>query len=466
MKRNFFKVATLVLGALTAGFVARNGGLNFHQALSVGIFSASIMGTLFFWEFRLSFAFLGSSLLLLTKAIDLDNFLRLTMLEVVLFLVGMMIVVALLKDSGFFAWIVVRILRVRRLTGPKFTFLVIAISAVLACVVDEVTSIIFMVAAILEICDYYEVDPIPFVIISIMATNVGSAATVLGNPIGILIATQAGLHFEDFILKALPLACVSLAMMTGIMYWLFRRPIREMSRRLSEMQADETLLRLIAVPMDRQLRIGLGIFGAMIVTIAFHHRLEMLMGLERNTVLLIMPLITAGIIMMWKWRKAREYVEHGVEWWTLLFFMLLFAQAGTLKYTGATDIIAAKVLDIAQHNPHLLTGIVLWGSSIGSSLLDNVIVVVTAIPIIKSFFEIGMGSETLWWSLLLGGCLGGNITLIGSTANIVAIGILEKEKHVRIRFSQWIGVGLVVGLSTTAVTWAILTFVPYYAHQH
>ncbi len=465
MKKNFFKMATLLLGALTAGFAARSGGLNFHQALSVGIFSASIMGTLFFWEFRLSFAFLGSSLLLMTKAIDLDSFLRLTTLEVVLFLAGMMIVVALLKDSGFFAWIVARILRVRRLTGKKFTFLIIAISAVLACVVDEVTSIIFMVAAILEICDYYEVDPVPFVIISIMATNIGSAATVLGNPIGILIATKAGLSFEDFILKALPLACVSLAAMTGIMCWFFRRPIREMSRRLNELQADEILLRLIAVPMDRQLRIGMGIFGTMIVAIAFHHRLEVLMGLERNTLLLIMPLITAGIIMMWKSHKARAYVEHGIEWWTLLFFMLLFAQAGTLKHTGATDIIAAKFLEVARHNPALLTGMVLWASSLGSSLLDNVIVVVTSIPVIKSFFEFGVGYETLWWSLLLGGCLGGNITLIGSTANIVAIGILEKEKHVRIRFSQWIRVGLVVGLTTTAITWVILTFVPYYAQR-
>jgi len=462
LRKIFFKMATLVLGALTAGFAARNGGLNFHQALSVGIFSASIMGTLFFWEFRLSFAFLGSSLLLMTKAIDLDNFLRLTTLEVVLFLAGMMIVVELLKDSGFFAWIVARILRVRRLTGRKFTLLIIVLSAVLACVVDEVTSIIFMVAAILEICDYYEVDPVPFVIISIMATNVGSAATVLGNPIGILIATKAGLSFEDFILKALPLAAVCLAAVAGIMSWWFRRPIREMSRRLNELQADEILLRLITVPMDRQLRIGMGIFGLMIVGIALHHRLEILMGLERNTLLLIMPLITAGVIMMWKHHKARAYVEHGIEWWTLLFFMLLFAQAGTLKYTGATDIIAARFLDIARHNPHLLTGIVLWTSSIGSSLLDNVIVVVTAIPVISSFFEFGVGTQTLWWSLLLGGCLGGNITLIGSTANIVAIGILEKEKHVRIRFSQWIGVGLIVGLSTTAIAWALLTTLPYY----
>jgi len=463
MKKNFFKLATLLLGALAAGLAARNGGLNFHQALSVGIFCVSILGTLFFWDFRLSFAFLGSSLLLLTKATDLETFLRQTTLEVVLFLAAMMIVVQLLKDSGFFAWIVARILRVRRLTGHKFTFLIIGISMVLACVVDEVTSIIFMVAAILEICDYYDVEPVPFVIISIVATNIGSAATVLGNPIGIVIATKAGLSFEDFLFKALPLAGISLVAMTGIVCWFFRRPIGQMSRRLRDRQADEILLRLIAVPMDRQLRISMGIFGAMIVAIGFHHRLEVLMGLERNTILLIMPLITAGIIMAWKWRKARAYVEHGIEWWTLLFFMFLFAQAGTLKYTGATDIMAAKFLAVARHNPTLLTGMVLWVSSLSSSILDNVIIVVTFIPVIKSFFDFGMGHQTLWWSLLLGGCLGGNITQIGSTANIVAIGILEKEKNVRIRFGQWIGVGLAVGLATTAITWAVLTFVPYYA---
>ncbi len=462
MKILVLKFTFLILTSVFSGVFGHAAGLTGHQAMSVAIFIASIMGTLFFWEFRLSFAFLGSALLLLTKAIDLDNFLRLTTLEVILFLAGMMIIVSLLKDTGFFAWIVALILRVPRLTGRKFTLLVIFLSAFLACAVDEVTSIIFMVAAILEICDYYEVNAMPFVIISVLATNIGSAATVLGNPIGILIATRAGLSFEDFVYKAMPLAMASLAVMIAVVMVWFRRQIALLGKKIRKFEANDILIRLISIPMERPLKISLVIFGLMMVFIALHRRLEIIMELQQNTILLIMPLITAGIIMMWKWRKAREYVERGIEWWTLLFFMLLFAQAGTLKYTGATDVFAANFINLARHSHSTLLAIVLWSSSLGSSFLDNVIIVVTYSPIIKSFFQAGFGFEALWWALLLGGCLGGNISLIGSTANIVALGILEKDHHVKVRFRDWIGVGFLVGLATTALVWLMLSCLPIY----
>ncbi len=461
-KKAAIKALSLVLISAASGILSYRSGLNSHQALSLGIFMASVMGALFFWEFRLSFAFLGTALLLITKAIDLNNFLRLTTLEVVLFLAGMMIIVSLLKDTGFFAWLVSLILRVPHLTAGKFTFIIMGISALLACAVDEVTSIIFMVAAILEICDYYEVNPVPFVIISVMATNIGSAATVLGNPIGILIATKAGLSFEDFLIKAMPLASASFIVAMVIIFLWFKRDIDKFNTHIKEYGANEILIRLISIPMERQLRISLVIFGITMVFIALHHRMEVALGLVPNTMLLIMPMIAAGGIMIWKWQKAREYVEKGVEWWTLLFFMLLFAQAGTLKFTGATDVFAQRVVEIAKNNQDLLLSLVVWGSSIGSSVLDNVIIVVTFIPIINSFLSLGFGSESFWWALLFGGCLGGNITMIGSTANIVAIGILEKEKRIKVRFRDWIGIGLIVGLSTTVAVWLMLMFLPYY----
>ncbi len=457
MAKIWQKLVLLSLISVLFGLAGHAIGLNFKQALSLGIFTASIMGTLFFWSFRLSFAFLGTGLLLVTRAIDLDNFLRLTMLEVVLFLAGMMIVVSLLKDSGFFAWIVMLILRVPHLTGRKFTLIVIAISALLACLIDEVTSIIFMVAAILEICDYYEVNPSPFVIISVLATNIGSAATVLGNPIGIVIATSAGLSFEDFIVRAMPIAFAALVVTAVIVLLWFRREIDRLDSHIKEMGANDVLLKLINVPMERPLRVGLGIFFGMIGLIALHRRLETLLGLLPNTMLLIMPMLTAGVIMIWKSHKAREYVEKGVEWWTLLFFMLLFAQAGTLRFTGATDVFARHLLGFAQNSPQFLLSVVLWTSCVGSSILDNVIVVVTYAPVIRSFMDLGMDVGNFWWALLFGGCLGGNITLIGSTANIVALGLLEKEGKPSISFRDWIGVGACVGVATTLVVWLFLS---------
>jgi Na+/H+ antiporter NhaD/arsenite permease-like protein len=437
-------------------------GLNYQQALSVSIFLASILGTLFFWEFRLSFAFLGTAVLLASRTIDLESLIRFSSLEIILFLVGMMVIIGLLKEAGFFAWIVSLILRIKNLTAKKFVFSIAVISALLACAIDEVTSIIFIVAAVLEICDYFEVDPVPYIIISVLATNIGSAGTVLGNPIGILIATKSGLTFEDFMLKAFPLAIVCLFVtITLVLFW-YRHSLKILDEKMKETGSNKMLINLITVPADKQTKIALSIFATTILFIAISHRLDILLKLEANTILLIIPLVTAAFIMIWKHDKARNFIEKDVEWWTLLFFLLLFAQAGTLKYTGATDILAKKIVGLTRNNPHFLTGTILWFSAIGSSILDNVVLVAAFIPIIQGFQALNVKLQPLWWALLFGGCLGGNITLVGSTANIVALGILEKERNIRITFFRWFWVGLTVGLTTTVIVWAALLFLPFY----
>jgi len=433
-----------------------------HQALSVGIFSASILGTLFFWDFRLSFAFIGTSLLLMTRTIDLDHVLEFSSLEVILFLVGMMVIIGLLKDSGVFAWIVSLILRIPRLTGIKFVLFIAFFSALLACTVDEVTSIVFMVAAILEICDYFEVNPIPFVVISVLATNIGSAATVLGNPIGILIASKSGLTFEDFISRAFPMALACLFVTVIILLFWYRKQIAFLDDQMKKLGANEILIKLISVPPEKNLKLSLWIFGIMLIFISLHHRMEIAWSLPPNTVLLVVPLVFSGIVMIWKHRKARKYIEKDVEWWTLLFFLLLFVQAGTLKYTGATVFIAQRILSAVGSSMELLSCVILWISAFGSSVLDNVVLVAAFIPVIQGFQLLNVDLKSLWWALLFGGCLGGNITLIGSTANIVAIGILEKDKRVKISFMDWIWVGLTVGLVTTVMVMAALIFLPFY----
>lgn len=456
MKKVFLKLSVQLFFSLSVGILGYRVGLNFQQALSLGVFLFSIFGTLFFWEFRLSFAFLGSSLLLLMHTIDIENFIRFSSLEVILFLVGMMVLIGFLKESGFFAWLVSLILRVKNLTATKFLFLISIISALLACAVDEVTSIIFMVAAILEICDYFEINSVPFVMLSVFATNIGSSGTVLGNPIGILIASKSGLTFEDFMFKAFPLMIFCLLITILIARLWFRKPLRELDNKIREMGANEILIRLISVPPEKNLKIALGIFIFTLFFISLHHRLELILGLPHNTVLLIVPLIFGGLVMIWKWKKARLYIEKEVEWWTLLFFLMLFAQSGTLKYTGATDIFARKIAHIFGSNLNLLISFVLWLSCFGSSILDNVVLVAAFIPIIQGFSSLGFSLKSLWWALLFGGCFGGNITLIGSTANLVALGLLEKERGLKINFFCWLGIGLIIGIITTFLAWFYL----------
>ncbi|MDD2653974.1 MAG: SLC13 family permease, partial [Candidatus Omnitrophica bacterium] len=246
----------LIFISLAAYIIGIHTGLSSHQATSVAIFCVSIMGTLLFWTFRLTFAFLGTSILLITQTIDVDNLIKSSSLEVILFLVGMMVIVGFLKDAGFFAWLVSLILRIRNLTAEKFLILISVISALLACAVDEVTAIIFIIAAILEICDYFEVNPAPFLIISVLATNIGSSGTVLGNPIGIIIATKSGLTFEDFLVKAFPLMLVCLFVTIAILNIWFRKTLIELDHKIKEFGANDMLIKLISVPPERELKIG------------------------------------------------------------------------------------------------------------------------------------------------------------------------------------------------------------------
>ena len=456
------KFILLILISSGLGLFTNHIGLNSQQALAISIFSASILGTLFFWEFRLSFAFLGAAVLLATRTIDLENLIRFSSLEIILFLIGMMVIIGLLKDAGFFAWIVSLIIRTKNLTAKKFVFVISIISMALGCAVDEVTSIIFIVAAVLEICDYFEVDPIPYIIISVLATNIGSAGTVLGNPIGILIATKSGLTFEDFILKAFPLAVLCLLITIFIVLFWYKRSLQQLDRQIKNFGSNEMLIKLVSIPPDRQTKTALSIFALTLLSLAFSHRLDILWGLETNTILLIVPLVAAAFIMIWKHTKAREFIEKDVEWWTLLFFLFLFAQAGTLKYTGATDVLARNLAGVAGNNLSVLISIVIWVSAIGSSILDNVVLVAAFIPVIQSFQSLNLNLQPLWWALLFGGCLGGNITLVGSTANIVALGILEKERNIRISFFRWFWVGLTVGVITTGIVWIALVYLPFY----
>lgn len=448
------RIVLFVLSVTCCGFFVHAAGLDSRQIFSCVAFAISVGGTLFFWEHRLSFAFLGVSFLVLTKTVDLAHLVAFSSLDVILFLIGMMIVVGLLKEAGFFAWIVELILRIRNLTAKRFVVVVSCVSALLSATTGEVVSIVFMTAAIFEICDYFEVDAFPYVLISVFATNIGSAATVLGNPIGILIAARSGLTSEDFLVHALPAALACLGVMLAVVLFWHRKSIADFDRKIKELGANEILIRLISVPIGRPLKMSLFIFGGLILLIGLSHRIEVALGLENNAFLLTAPLIVAALIMMWRREKASDFVEKDVEWRTLLFFMLLFAQAGALKFTHVTDVLAAGLVRVFAHgSPQALFAAILWMSSIGSSILDNVVLVAAFIPMLESLESLGLGIGSFWWALLFGGCLGGNITLVGSTANIIAVGIMEKEKQIRVRFREWLGCGLVVGAATTAVAW-------------
>lgn len=451
------KSLALVSIVIVIAVVCSETGFNQAQVLSISIFSSTLLGTLFFWQFRLGIAFLGTGILLVTRTIDVEEFIAFSSLDVVCFLVAMMVILGMLKEIGFFNWLILRLFALSKNSARRFVLLICLTSALLACLVDEVTSIIFIVSIVLEISDHYAVDPVPLVISSVLATNVGSAGTMLGNPIGILIGMRAGLSFEDFIRWSFPIMLVSLLMTMMIVLAWYRRDLRLLQRRMAAESKKEGDGRFVdGAFKGGEYRIGVGIFVFTVCLIALHYRLELLLGFSKNSLLLAAPILGAGATMLWKRNRARQYIERSVDWWTLLFFLMLFAMAGTLKFTGATDVLAKDLSSFAGASYLGLVTMITWVSCFGSSILDNVVLVSAMIPVVQSIAQLGADPFPLWWALLFGGCFGGNITMVGSTANIVALGMLERERRYTMPFSRWLKIGLVSGLAITGISEILL----------
>ena len=421
-----------------------------HQATAVAVFLAIILGTLLFWNIRLAIAFLGLSVLICSNSLDIATFVQSSALEVILFLVGMMIIVGALRDLGFFTWIVQLIVSMPNISGMKFIAVTAAASALLACAVDEVTSIIFIATLVFQVCDRLKLNPVPYILICVLCTNVGSAGTMMGNPVGIYIGTKGGLTFGDFMCYAFPI--MLLAATVALTIWYYRKDLAQFDISLKERLARNlTLAPVIEVPYKQ----GLALILITICAIAMHHQLETWLGIGKNSVLLIAPLVCSGVVMILRHDRARHYVEREVDWWTLLFFMLLFAIAGTLEHTHVDLIMADYFSSICGSSHAVLVPFILAVTAVGSAFVDNVIFVAAFCPVIEQL-SASVKDLPLWWALLFGACFGGNITMIGSTANIVALGMLEKRSHAHVGFFQWFKIGALAALLAGGIAWGLL----------
>ena len=457
------RFAILLAVAALVGFGGPMIGMNPNQSTACAVFISIIFGTLFFWEFRLAVAFLGLAVLIFSKSLDIPTFVSSSSLEVIMFLVGMMVIVGALRDLGFFTWIVQLIVSMPNLSGRKFIFVTAVASALLACAVDEVTSIIFISTLIFQVCDRLKLNPTPYILIAVLATNIGSSGTMMGNPVGIFIGTKGQLTFGDFMVWSFPLMLTALLITTILLLWFYRKDLNKFDVSLKDrLSRGLSIAPVVDVPYGR----GLLLLVLTVIAIASHHQTETLLDLEKNSVLLVMPLICAGIVMILKPNRARHYIEKEVDWWTLIFFMLLFAVAGTLEHTHVDQLLASGFSKIAGRTPASLVPFIFSVSALGSAFVDNVIFVAAFSPVIEQLAN-SVKDLPLWWALLFGACFGGNITMIGSTANIVALGMLEKHGGHQVSFFQWLKIGFLCTLVSGAIAvGALLILTPKMPDHH
>ncbi len=364
----------LLLLLHVTGLLVFNG----KQGLSIGIFSMFIYGTLLYGEFRLAFAFGGIALLMACNLLTVDRFTQAASLDVLVFLIGTFLVIGYLEECRFFEHVVGKIVAA---VGPKPQLLLLVMmimASVFSALVGEVTAILFMAGAMLHLTSKYKLNPIPFVIMLVFACNNGSAMSSVGNPIGVLIALKTGLSFMDFVKYAAPVAIVVDVATYLICRWWFADAFEAFATAVEEefavqREAETSRLRPamagvsggslesetemeIQPPVDefspkntlvidpearRAYRISWIVLGSLILLLVTHAQVEELLGLREGTMMVAAALVMGSVVLFLMREKARELVERRVDWWTLSFFMMLFASVGTLQDTGVTNVVAA-----------------------------------------------------------------------------------------------------------------------------
>jgi Na+/H+ antiporter NhaD/arsenite permease-like protein len=566
---------------------------------SLIVFSTFIYGTLLFGEFRLAFAFGGIALLLALALLDVQGFTESANLKVIIFLVGMFLVIGFLEENQFFEHIVEHIVA-RVGPRPKVMLLAIMIMAtVAAALVDEVTSILFMTGTMLHLTSKYKLRPAPFIIMLVFATNIGSAASSIGNPIGVMIALNAGFSFTEFLRWSAPIAlAVNVATYFVCKWWFadsfnaFADAVRaEHEAKMAKRRAKAARAGLVTQPAggagvpglgpELAMAVSHGMAGApdfspidrptiesaaaggssfdsaddeddddhlhegddpesrrarnicwivFLTTItllmthsATEHTLGRLMGVAREVVvsrqtadgkdvlvhlratpnlvrvdgtpvgevdpslvgtrlkdggmilsvemglgegsmMIGAALLMGSVVLLLRRERARELVERRVDWWTLTFFMMLFASVGTLEHTGVTGVIAQKLIGATGDRPFLLINIVGWATGWLSAFLDNVLAVATFMPVIHDVRLTWAAQnpnnpgypEAIYWLMLFGGTFMGNMTVIGSTANIIAVGVLEKRGHGTVKFGEWFKIGFIVSIVSMVIATVLL----------
>lgn len=430
-------------------------GFSPQQVISTAIFLMIICGTLFYWKFRLAFAFVGIAVLLGTKLLDIPHVIEFAGLDIILFLVGMMTIIGFLEENHFFEYLVAKV--VDRVGERPYLLIgiLMGMASLSAALVDEVTSILFMMSTMFHLAKRYKVNPIPFLLMIVFATNIGSSATAVGNPIGVMIALRAKLTFADFLRWAAPISLLMLAITIPLCFFLFQKAMVELKGRMLKKGNEPHELKHVHYTKEG-IRTCWVLFLSTIACLVLHHNIEAMFHLEKNTLLIGTALFFGGVSIFLKAGDARDFFMRRVDWWTLTFFLSLFASVGTLKYVGVTEQIAKGMINLAGGGHVFLLNIFTAAICFLTAFMDNVLAVATFIPILSDIEKTGVYIYPFWWAMLFGGTMFGNATVIGSTANIVAMGMLEKESGEHIKFIDWLKPGAVVSSVTILMAMALL----------
>jgi len=363
--------------------------------------------------------------------------------ETLMLLTGMMILVSLIKKSGFFTIVSVKIAEITKGSPVKILVLFSVVTALMSAFLDNVTTVLIIIPIIIELTRGMGLNPRNYVFSQIFISNIGGTATLIGDPPNVIIGSKVGLSFNQFILNLTPTVIPVFIIVLGYIWFINRVEFKPINTSMSKLVSVQLLLEKIRfefanIKIDKNLMIKslVCLFLAILLFIT-----QTITGLAPGVVALGMAMVLLIIS-----RADVEHVLEEVEWSTLLFFTGLFILVGVLEEYGVIEWIAHNVFLNVGNNPYVIVLMVLWVSGIISGFLDNIPFTITMIPIIHLLLESNpIPNNILWWALALGACFGGNITIIGASANIISVGIAKKY-GVEISFIDFMKKGLIVTL--------------------
>ena len=378
---------------------------------------------------RTAAAMAGAMVLILTGVMSADKALSYIDFNTIGVLVGMMIFVAIVRRSGMFEYIAVRAAKAVHGDPWKIMVAFTLITAVLSAILDNVTTVLLVGPMSIAIARMLKIDPVPFLMGQILASNVGGTATLIGDPPNIMIGSAAHLSFMDFLDNTGFAVLFILAVLILLMKIVYEKKIELGTVGTG---AIEKLDPSKSITNRALMKKGIIVLICVIVGFMFHDKL----GIESSVIAL-----TAAAVMLIIGREDVNEAIQDVEWTTILFFMSLFVVVGGLTETGIIKELASKIIDATNGHPMVTMLVLLWASALLSSILDNIPFVATLIPLILAMQADGIDVTSFWWAISLGACLGGNGTMIGASANVVLSDISTKHGY-PITFKSYLKVGM------------------------
>ena len=393
----------------------------------------------------------GGALMILVGILNQEQAFAHVDLNVILLLVGMMVLAGIVRRTGAFQALAILAARWTGGNGLRLMLALSLITAVLSAFLDNVTTVILIAPITVFVANRLNLNPVPFFIAEILASNVGGAATLIGDPPNILIASAGNLDFAMFIAHMGPPSIIFLIVTLFYLRWVFA----------SQLVTDPALAEALATlqPADaitdrRGMFIGLGVLGLTIIGFLVHGAL----GWEPATIA-----IAGAALLMILTRTPAHEVFNEVEWASVLFFVGLFMMVAGLVELGVLDTVADFAIELTQGNVAATAFLVLWLSAILSAVVDNIPYTATMLPVVQRLTAEGLNPDNvLWWSLAIGADLGGNATIIGASANVILAGIAEREGH-PIRFVQFVryGVPLTLLILILGTIWVWIRYLAF-----